>query len=241
MSGWFSINRAMLEHPIFEGQPLRVAAWVWLVGKAAWKDTKQNANGKTVEVKRGQILTSYRQMSAATGVPVQVLRTLVQRLTTDNTIATETNTGRLLITLCNYEKYQSQQHTLNTPLTQEQHSSNTQKNKGTINKGSNIHHLDDGFDAFWQVVPRKAGKGQARKAYKSALKKTDANTLRQGMKAYAAAVKTTDPQYIAHPSTWLNGERWLDDDKASDNRSWRDKPESEWNHKDRNDYLKAML
>ena len=130
MSGWFAMNRAMFEHPIFAGKPDRIAAWAWIIATAAWQDTRQDANGKTVTVKRGQLLTSYRQMSKSTGVPVQPLRTLIDKLQDEGAINTDTSTGRLLITLCNYEKYQSADDRKNRPATREQHTSNTQKKQG---------------------------------------------------------------------------------------------------------------
>jgi uncharacterized protein YdaU (DUF1376 family) len=69
----------------------------------------------------------------------------------------------------------------------------------------------DLFDDFWSVVPKKVGKGQARKAWKAALKKADAEAIISAMKRYAASRKGQDDQFTAHPSTWLNGERWADD------------------------------
>ena len=136
MSGWFAVKRGITKHPIFQDQPLRLAAWIWMLDTAAWKDTKQDAGGKVVEVKRGQLLTSFRQMSKATGVPVQPLRTLIKRLQEANAIQTDSNTGRMLITICNYDKYQTPQKPANTGATQEQHRSNTQKEQG--NKETSI-------------------------------------------------------------------------------------------------------
>ena len=135
MNGWFAMNRAMFGHPVFERNPERIAAWAWMIASAAWKDTKQNANGKTVAVKRGQLLTSYRQMSKATGGGIQVLRTLVGRLQAESAIDIETNTGRILVTIRNYDKYQSKVEAGNTGgntgLTQDQHTKE-QGNKITI-------------------------------------------------------------------------------------------------------------
>lgn len=64
------------------------------------------------------------------------------------------------------------------------------------------------FDEFWSAYPRKVGKGQARKAYATALKKTDHDTL---LAAIRATPPPEDPKYFPHASTWLNGERWLDE------------------------------
>lgn len=107
MSGWFAMNRAMFTHPIFAGKPERIAAWAWILASAAWKDTRQDANGTSVLVRRGQLLTSYRQMSDATGVGIKTLRNLISRLSTENALGIDTGTGRLLLTIRNYDKYQS--------------------------------------------------------------------------------------------------------------------------------------
>lgn len=69
----------------------------------------------------------------------------------------------------------------------------------------------DRFDIFWGAYPKKVGKGQAVKSYKSALKKTDHDTIMLGLKEYLNFIKGKDPAFIAHPSTWLNGERWGDE------------------------------
>lgn len=64
------------------------------------------------------------------------------------------------------------------------------------------------FDDFWEAYPRKVGKGAARTAYVKALRKTDAATILAAVYTYVAAAPTTE---WAHPTTWLNQERWLDE------------------------------
>ena len=69
---------------------------------------------------------------------------------------------------------------------------------------------DDGFNQFWENYPRKVGKGAARKAWKTALKKTDATTIQEAAALYRITCPK-DTQYIAHPASWLNAERWADE------------------------------
>ena len=69
------------------------------------------------------------------------------------------------------------------------------------------------FDEWWSSVPKKVGKGQARIKFKAALKKTDFDTLKAGIMRYAGQVAGRDVEFIAHPATWLHGERWLDEDE----------------------------
>ena len=67
------------------------------------------------------------------------------------------------------------------------------------------------FEDFWSICPRKTAKGSARKAWLKAIKTASPETIIDGIKAYAKSAQGTEPQYIAHPATWLNGERWSDE------------------------------
>ena len=69
----------------------------------------------------------------------------------------------------------------------------------------------NGFDEFWQHVPRKVAKGAAINAYRRALRIASAGTILAGIKRYAAERAGEDPQYTKHPSTWLNGQCWDDE------------------------------
>ena len=66
------------------------------------------------------------------------------------------------------------------------------------------------FEKFWEMYPRKVAKAEAKKAWSKAIKQTPIEIILQGAKRYAE-----DPYrqliYTAHPTTWLNQERWTDD------------------------------
>lgn len=88
-----------------------------------------------------------------------------------------------------------------------------EQKRRTVKKDSSfIDVLQEGFDSFWKIFPRKIGKGTARSAFLKALKKTDLETLLKGAERYAAEREGQDKNYTAHPATWLNGERWTDED-----------------------------
>lgn len=65
------------------------------------------------------------------------------------------------------------------------------------------------FDEFWATYPRKTDKGNAKKAWAKALKKKPAGEIIAAAAAYAAT--KPEPKFTAHPTTWLNGERWDDE------------------------------
>lgn len=75
--------------------------------------------------------------------------------------------------------------------------------------------VDGDFNAWWATYPRKVGKGQAAKAYKAARKKTDADTLLAAIAAQTSTLTKDGKEFCPHASTWLNGERWLDEGLAT--------------------------
>jgi hypothetical protein len=98
--------------------------------------------------------------------------------------------------------------------------------QGTVPEGSDLRRLltkektnnlektnllDAQFNQFWETYPRKVGKGKARQAFEKALEKTDIDTILAGVQAYVHHEGYNDMEFIAHPTSWLNGERWDDE------------------------------
>lgn len=71
------------------------------------------------------------------------------------------------------------------------------------------------FGDFWSVYPRRIDKGHAEKAWaKIGKTDTDPQVVIDAAARFAAKVKDSDPKFIPYPATWLNGERWADEDNA---------------------------
>lgn len=75
--------------------------------------------------------------------------------------------------------------------------------------------MDQQFDEWWSHYPKKVAKGQARKAFRSAMKKISFDDLVQATDALARTSRNTEKRFIPNPATWLNGERWADEDIQS--------------------------
>ena len=77
----------------------------------------------------------------------------------------------------------------------------------TLAQNKNLSY--DAFDTFWEVYPRKVGKGSARTAF---IKQTvSLQTLLDGVHRLGQYVSESDPTFTPHPATWLNREGWLDE------------------------------
>lgn len=74
--------------------------------------------------------------------------------------------------------------------------------------------LKSDFESIWKEYPNKKGKAKAFTAYKKAIKDgVDNQTIINGISAYKKEIdiKRTEPEYVAHGSTWFSQKRWEDD------------------------------
>ena len=66
------------------------------------------------------------------------------------------------------------------------------------------------FNEFWEIYPRKQGKGKAKEAFIKATKVAHVDEVVAGAERYAADPNLPDPKFVPLPATWLNQERWDD-------------------------------
>lgn len=71
--------------------------------------------------------------------------------------------------------------------------------------------VSEPFDEFWTVWPKKVDKPAAKRAWTKAIKRIDPQTIIAAATAYRANPGIPDRQFIPHPATWLNGDRWNDE------------------------------
>jgi hypothetical protein len=85
------------------------------------------------------------------------------------------------------------------------------------------------FERFWDLFPRKVGKLEARKAFNTIGRTTDApsgDELINGIKALIAEGR--DERFIPHPATWLRQGRWSDEVKPIHVEPIPVKPRDTW-------------
>ena len=84
------------------------------------------------------------------------------------------------------------------------------ENKKKNKKENKDKCLDPAFEAFWDAYPRKEGKHKAEEAF--AKVNAPLGTLLDAIELQKKSAQWTKDggQFIPHPATWLNGQRWLD-------------------------------
>jgi hypothetical protein len=108
MSGWIAISRDLFEHGFFAREPMSEReAWVWMIARAAWKDTRHRIGGEVVDVPRGSFFCTLRELQQAWGWGSDKrVRTFLKRLENGRMVDANVTAKKTQITICNYDEYQ---------------------------------------------------------------------------------------------------------------------------------------
>ena len=71
------------------------------------------------------------------------------------------------------------------------------------------------FDQFWAKYPRRVKKAEAQKRFAIALRRAPFEKIMGGLDRYVRSVAGKEPEFIAHPTAWLNQQRWDDEDTST--------------------------
>ena len=111
-TGYITISRQLFEHQFWceEREFSRFDAWLYLIKEARFEDAKLYIGNCVVNINRGQVYASFRFLAGTFGWSVKRLRGFLELLERENMILREKSsaiTGQSIITICNYDKYNS--------------------------------------------------------------------------------------------------------------------------------------
>ena len=121
MSGWIKIHRKFLDWEWFNKSEA-VHLFLFMLIKANHKSGKWQG----IDIERGQFISSLANISNATGISVQTIRTILKKLEKTNEIELKSTSQYTIVTICKYECYQDENETSNKPITNNQQTTNKQ-------------------------------------------------------------------------------------------------------------------
>ena len=142
--GWIKLHRKLQECWIWRIDKAfdERSAWIDLLLSANHKDVKLSFNGELILVKRGQFITSVRKLSEKWKWNKDKTLKFLRLLESDKMIKRDSDRFRTLITIENYEVYQTDADTERTPIgtqqgTQDGHEPATNKNDKNVKNAKN--------------------------------------------------------------------------------------------------------
>ena len=221
---WLKLYRRLLDWQWYtDANTMRVFMHLLLTA-----NYKQNM-WKSETVEAGQLITSVNRLASDLNLSIKQIRNSLKKLQKSNDIHIKGANRYSLITLVNWDVYQSEGQTKGNQGANKGQTKGNQRatlkesKKGIRVEGKNKTHdasLVSRFDEFWNMYPKKPNNPRkpAQAKFDNLVKKgTDAQLIIDGAGHYASycKVQNTEAKYIAQATTWLNQERWANDYSAA--------------------------
>ena len=106
MAGWIKIHRDIDKHWISQDLK-KLGWWVYLLYKASYEDNKTLVGHRVIEVKRGQLVVSLSDLAERFEVTKPTVIKFLDLLEQEGMITRCVDRKITIITICNYDGYQS--------------------------------------------------------------------------------------------------------------------------------------
>jgi len=124
MEGWIKLHRKIMDHWIFQDAEY-LKFWIYLLLDVNHQDRKMIWNKEVITVKRGEKITSLKNLSYEFNCSREKVRHFLKLLKNDTMIDIIHNTKYTHLKICNYDSYQIEPHTEKTDRKQTENSEKT--------------------------------------------------------------------------------------------------------------------
>lgn len=106
MTGWIKISRGIANHWLWQDAE-RLKWWLDLLFLAAWEEKRQLVGKQLVILQRGQLVASLSYLCKRWGRSRTMVESFLNLLIAEEMITKEVGRNISIITICNYDKYQT--------------------------------------------------------------------------------------------------------------------------------------
>jgi hypothetical protein len=209
MNGWIRLHRQITENYLWRELPFdRKSAWIDLLLIASHRDGHIRVRGIKVEVKRGQVGYSVLTLAARWGWSRGKVTRFLMELQNEQQIKQQSNNITSLITIVNFELYQSDDTTNRASNEATDRTANGHYKEGKEVKNK---YLSDFFEKLWKAYPKKDGRKSAERHFNATVKNEyDMERINLALGHYLDHIEANkfDLKYIKNGSTWFSN--WQD-------------------------------
>jgi hypothetical protein len=117
-TGYIKLWRKSLESPVFQNPNLWYF-WCWCLVKATYKPRKVKVGYKTISLQPGEFIFGRNKASEEIGLSVQTIRTCIKHLENDENLTIKSTKTYSIISINNWDTYQSKEDSSNQQDNQE--------------------------------------------------------------------------------------------------------------------------
>lgn len=250
--GYIKLWRKSLDSGMLRNHELW-AFWCWCLIKASHKEMSQLVGLQKLRILPGQFVFGRRKAAQELKLHESRIFRMLKWLETEQQINIQANNKYSIITIVNWGIYQSEElsseqqieqhneHQMNNKRTTSEQQANT--NKNDKNGKNEKKEYSSAFLLFWDAYPKKIDKPRAWQAWKKhngSLPPIETILSSLTTQCGSDQWQKDGGQFIPHPSTWINGERWADNTKIAQESSleqWRRNKEAELRAQGREDEI----
>lgn len=131
--GYIKLHRKIWDNEFLNAEERfnRMSAWIWILTHVNYKDGSFMKNGLLIHVRRGQMFASFVHLAAVWGWDRKTVRRFLGTLETEKMITVTGHQKGHLITVLNYNKYQTSSDSDKFEGTTEGTTEGTRKSPGT--------------------------------------------------------------------------------------------------------------
>ena len=135
--GWIKLHRVILDHPTACKDADYFSVWIYLLLEATHKEIETYFKGDKKTLKPGQLLTGRKSISSRFNISESKTQRILKAFENEQLIEQETSNQNRLITIVNWDRYQStgteNEQQMNNERTASEQPVNTNKNVRTNN------------------------------------------------------------------------------------------------------------
>lgn len=213
-SGYILLHRSLLDNWVWEERVFSKAeAWIDLIFLVNFAEGTHRIGNEILSVPPGSRYITIKELCERWKWSNTKVTNFLRLLQDDNMIVKNNVKKKTLITLVNWDKYQTKSDKKASEKRRENDEETLLNNKGKErNKENNIYSPE--FETFWQNYPRREAKATAYKCWNARINQGELpDDMITGAKNYAAScrAKETEAKYIKLPATFIGPDKHYQD------------------------------
>lgn len=104
---WLKLHRKIMDSKVWFYTHAQFRVWLTILLSVNWKEGWSRHRGEEIKLEPGQMTTSREHLVEESGASKKVVRDTLSKLEKDGMIETDRSSGGTLLTVCHWDKYQS--------------------------------------------------------------------------------------------------------------------------------------